>query len=258
MSKKPNLPRNVRNFSHEISKFTIFVGVRERIFLHIMGTTFVESEVLALTYNEVQERFMGIDDLAHGWEHIDRVYKLALFIAEREKANRFIVGMAALLHDLGRAVQLDSDSSHVHHADLSVTFAGELLERHRVPGDKQEAILHAIVAHSFSKGVEPRTLEARVVRDADRLDGLGAIGILRWAVTGAVRRTPDTRSYHPDDPFAERHSLDDARYMLDHFYSKLLRLVETMTTETGRVLARKRTEFMYTYLDEFRRELELA
>ncbi len=201
-----------------------------------MGTTFIESQVLAQTYNEVQERFTGIDDLAHGWEHVGRVYKLALHIAGCEKADSFIVGMAALLHDLGRATHQDRADSErqqqMHHADLSVTLASELLDSYQVPADKQEVILHAIVA--------------------------GAIGILRWAVTGAVRRTPDTKSYHPDDPFAEWHNLDDSHYMLDHFYSKLLRLIETMTTETGRALARERTEFMYTYLDEFRRELVLV
>jgi uncharacterized protein len=221
-----------------------------------MRSTFDETRVLVQTYDEVQARFMGSDDLAHGWEHIDRVYKLARSIAEREGADSFIVGMAALLHDLGRAKdEVDQHGQHVHHADLSVTLAGELLERYQVPVAQREAIVHAIVAHSFSKGIEPHTLEARVVRDADRLDGLGAIGILRWALTGALRRTPTTRSYHPEDPFAERHTLDDARYMLDHFYSKLLKLADTMSTESGRRLARERTDFMRAYLEEFRREL---
>jgi uncharacterized protein len=217
-----------------------------------METAFSEPEILARTYEEVERRFGGIDDLAHGWEHVDRVYKLALHIAEREGAGRFVVGMAALLHDLGRAAQ---HSGTEHHADLSTQLAGELLSEYGVPADKQEAILHAILAHSFSKGVEPRTLEARVVRDADRLDGLGAIGIMRWAVTGTVRHTPETRSYHPGDPFATAHQPDDARYMLDHFYSKLLKLGDTMMTETGRALAQRRTAFMRAYLDEFKREL---
>jgi len=105
-------------------------------------------------------------------------------------------------------------------------------------------------------GIEPRTLEAKVVRDADRLDSLGAIGILRWAVTGAVRRTSDTQSYHLDDPFAEWHTLDDRRYMLDHFFTKLLKLNKTMSTQAGSALAKQRTAFMHFYLDEFRRELE--
>jgi uncharacterized protein len=78
---------------------------------------------------------------------------------------------------------------------------------------------------------------------------------MRWAVTGTVRRTPETRSYHPTDPFATTHQPDDARYMLDHFFKKLLRLEDTMMTETGRALAQRRTAFMRVYLDEFRQEL---
>ncbi len=222
-----------------------------------MSTPFVASEVLIQTYNEVQQRFTGIDDLAHGWEHINRVYQLALHIANQENADRFVVGMAALLHDLGRAVPASAanNDQQVHHADLSVMLTDELLERYRVPAVQREAIQHAIIAHSFSKGVEPRTLEARIVRDADRLDGLGAIGILRWAITGTVRRNSTTQSYHPTDPFANEHELDDKRYLLDHFYTKLLKLAETMATQTGRELAQQRTDFMRQYLNEFRQEL---
>lgn len=212
-----------------------------------------ESQVLSKIYEEIQQRYVGFDDPAHGWEHIKRVFRLAFYIAERESANSFIAGMAALMHDIGH---LSTDKTQ-HHADLSMSIASELLRAYSVPTDKQEAILHAIAAHSFSLGIEPRTLEAKVVRDADRLDSLGAIGILRWAITGAVRRTNETQTYHPDDPFAERHLLDDRRYMLDHFFTKLLKLDSTMSTQTGRALSQQRTAFMRTYLDEFRREVEL-
>ncbi len=211
------------------------------------------SQVLSNVYVEVQQRFEGFDDPAHSWEHIQRVYKLALYVAEQENADPFIVGMAALMHDLGH---LSNDRSR-HHAALSVLSATELLSAHHVTPGTQQAILHAIAAHSFSLGVEPLTVEAKVVRDADRLDSLGAIGILRWAITGTVRRTPQTQSYHPDDPFAEWHKLDDRRFMLDHFYTKLLELSSTMATQTGRALAQQRTAFMHTYLDELRRELQM-
>jgi uncharacterized protein len=220
-----------------------------------MNNVVADEQILAQVHTEVEERFRGIDDLAHGWEHVGRVYTLAQYIATQEGADSFIVGMAALMHDLGRT---NTQHNGDHHADLSVEMARELLQRYHVSSDKQEAILHAIVAHSFSRGVEPQTLEACVVRDADRLDGLGAIGVMRWAVTGAVRRTKDTLSYHPEDPFGEQHDLDDHIYMLDHFYLKLLRLGKTMATETGRLEAQRRTKFMRSYLDELQREIEIG
>ena len=219
-----------------------------------MNSVVAEEQILAQVYAEVQARFSGIDDLAHGWEHVGRVYKLAQYIATQEGADSFIVGMAALMHDLGRT----SAQHNGHHADLSVEMARELLQRYGVSGEKQEAVLHAIVAHSFSRGVEPQTLEACVVRDADRLDGLGAIGVMRWAVTGAVRRTQETLSYHPEDPFGTQHDLDDHIYMLDHFYLKLLKLGKTMATETGRLEAHRRSKFMHQYLDQLKREIEIG
>lgn len=217
-----------------------------------METFFNEEQVLTQTFTEVQQRFSHTVDLAHGWEHIHRVYALALHIAQQEHANRFIVGMAALMHDLGRAAE---HSSNEHHADLSVTMASDMMHTCGVPTQLQKAILHAIIAHSFSKGIEPHTVEARVVRDADRLDALGAIGIMRWAIVGAMCASEHTLTYHPSDPFAEQHELNDKHYLLDHFYRKLFKLVDTMTTATGMALAEQRVAFMRAFLDELRKEI---
>lgn len=213
----------------------------------------VEAQVLSKVYAEMRQRYEGFADPAHDWEHIERVYRLGMYIAGRENANSFIVSMAALMHDIGH---LSTEKSK-HHADLSLSMAGELLLTYDISLDTRDAILHAIAAHSFSLGTEPRTMEAKVVRDADRLDALGSVGIVRWAITGAVRRSGETHIYHPDDPFGERHALDDRHYMLDHFFTKLLTLGDTMATQTGRVLAQERTAFMRVYLDELRKELEL-
>jgi len=224
--------------------------------MEISATDSDEWRLLARFYSEVERYFSEVDDPAHGWDHVRRVYKLTLYLAEQEGANRFIAGLAALMHDLGRSVP---ETVHQrHHADLSVEMAADMMNAHAIPAETQEAVLHAIAVHSFSRGSEPRTLEARVVRDADRLDGLGAIGITRWAITGAVRRTPRTRSYYPGDPFAERHTPNDKQYMLDHFFIKLLNLRDTMATESGRMLAAERTAFMQEFLDELRHELTLS
>lgn len=213
-----------------------------------MSTTTILENLVA----DIEERFRGFHDPAHGWEHVGRVYHLALRIAAEEGADTLITGTAALLHDIGRLVH----KKGVHHARLSVEESRDILARYPFTPEQVEAILHAIEAHSFSQGVEARTLEARVLRDADRLDALGAIGILRWAITGTLKGKPETRNYHPDDPFGERRALNDKLYRLDHFFAKLLKLEEGISTTTGRAIARRRTDYMRGYLQEFKAELE--
>lgn len=217
-----------------------------------MNTT-TEPQLLSHISQEVQQRFATFNDPAHGWEHVRRVYNLAQRMASEEGADRLITGCAALLHDIGRLVHRKGTP----HALLSVEESLEILKRYPLNQEQIEAIQHAIEAHSFSQGIEPRTLEAQVVRDADRLDGLGAIGILRWAITGTIKRKPQTRSYHPEDPFGENRELNERLYMLDHFYTKLLKLEEGMYTSTGRALAQERTAYMRTYLQELKTELGL-
>lgn len=220
-----------------------------------MEITLDQSTVLVQIQEIVQQRFVHCYDLAHNWDHVNRVYTLAEYITEHEDADRFIVGMAVLMHDLGHTVECKGNE---HHVDLSAKLASELMLTFQIPTKLQEAITHAILAHSFSRGLEPRTLEAGIVRDADRLDALGAIGIMRWGIVGGQRKKTGRKPYQLDDPFAERHTLNDNLYMLDHFYTKLLKLEENMMTETGLHLARRRTDFMRQYLDEFKHELELT
>ena len=102
------------------------------------------------------------------------------------------------------------------------------------PADRYPAVSHAIEAHSFSAAIPPRTLEAKIVQDADRLESLGAIGLARvFAVAGAL----NTILFDAEDPFADRRALDDRKYALDHFQCKLLRLPETMQTDKGKAMA---------------------
>ncbi len=208
-------------------------------------------DLLAAIAAQVQERFANFNDPAHGWEHVSRVYSLALRLAEQEQADPFIVGMAALLHDVGRTYK----DPQRHHAERSAILAAELLAPYHLPQDTHDAILHAILAHSYRRGVPPRTLEARVVYDADRLDSLGASGILRWAMEGAIRWSPQLRTYHPSDPLAERRLPEEKHYLLDRFFTKLLKLDEVMTTTTGRQMAQKRIQFLRLYLEELKKEL---
>jgi uncharacterized protein len=210
-----------------------------------------ESSILAEVSKQVQSRFSDFTDLAHGWEHVHRVYYLALRIAEQERADSFIVGIAALLHDVGRTTR---DPSRPH-AERSAQLAIELLARYDLPHDTEQAILHAILAHNYRRGITPQTLETRVLYDADRLDSLGASGLMRWAMTMKIKKWSEWKSYHPDDPFAARRIPDEQNYLLDRFFTKLLMLPDMMTTETGRAMSERRMAFLHLFLQELQFEL---
>ena len=210
-----------------------------------------ETSMLAEVSMGVQTRFADFTDLAHGWEHVYRVYHLSLRIAEQEQANSFIVGMAALLHDLGRTTR---DPSRPH-AERSAVLATELLARYNLPHGTEQAILHAILAHNYRRGITPQTLEARVLYDADRLDSLGASGVIRWAMTTKNKRWSELKMYHPVDPFAMYRVPDEQHYLLDRFFTKLLTLPEVMTTATGRAMAERRVAFLHLFLQELQKEL---
>jgi uncharacterized protein len=211
-----------------------------------------ESNMLAEVFSEVQARFVDFTDLAHGWEHVHRVYYLSLSIAKQEHANSFIVGMAALLHDVGRTIQEPKKP----HAERSAILAAELLARYDLSDETQQAILHAILAHNYRRGITPATLEARVLYDADRLDSMGASGLMRWAMIFRHKKWSEWKSYDPDDPFAVHRTPDDQRYLLDRFFTKLLALPDAMMTETGRELTQSRLAFFNLFLQELQVELE--
>jgi uncharacterized protein len=216
-----------------------------------MEITERESSMLAEVSMEVQARFADYTDLAHGWEHVYRVYHLALHIAEQEHADSFLVGMAALLHDVGRTTHDPTRS----HAERSAVLATELLAAYDLPLPTQQAILHAILAHSYRRGITPETLEARALYDADRLDSLGASGVTRWAMSTKSRRWSEVKTYDPEDPFATQRVPDEKHYLLDRFFTKLLTLPETLTTATGRAMAQRRVAFLHLFLQELQREL---
>ena len=121
------------------------------------------------------------------------------------------------------------------------------------PADRYAAVSHAIEAHSFSAAIPPRTLEAKIVQDADRLESLGAIGLARvFAVAGAL----NTILFDADDPFADRRALDDRKYALDHFQCKLLRLPETMQTDKGKAMAQHNARFLVEFMAKLSAELQ--
>jgi uncharacterized protein len=191
-------------------------------------------------------------DAAHDLAHIKRVLKNTIYLSDLEKTNLWITVPAACLHD---CVPVAKDSAlRAQGSRLAAEAATGFLATISFPDELQGDVYHAIEAHSFSAGIEPRTAEARVVQDADRLDSLGAIGIARCLLVGGRLDRPLCAV---DDPFCDEREPDDGKYTIDHFYAKLLKLPATMQTEAGRAEAERRAALMRRYLDDLRAEITL-
>jgi len=188
-------------------------------------------------------------DPAHDLAHLDRVWVNAQNIADKA-TDRSVLLAACYLHDL---VNLPKDDPERHLASRrSAQDSEPILKKLGYNQDQIRTIQHAIEAHSFSANIAPRTDEARILRDADRLDALGAIGVARnFSVSGALGRS----LYDPADPFAENRPLDDLHFSVDHWKVKLLSLPDDMLTETGKQIAQERIERMIRFLEEFAEEI---
>ena len=111
---------------------------------------------------------------------------------------------------------------------------------------------HAIEAHSFSSGIIPETLEAKIVQDADRLDALGAIGLARLFSISTQLNRP---FYDQEDPFAVKRDFDDKKNAIDHIKIKLEKIVETMNTKSAKIEAYKRYQFIEKFLEQLKSEI---
>lgn len=189
-------------------------------------------------------------DTAHDLNHIKRVVKTTLYLSDIEKADIEITLPAACLHD---CVAVAKDSPlRAQASRLASKAAVEFLAGIGYPGSLLPGIAHAIEAHSFSANIPCATLEARVVQDADRMDALGAIGVARCFSVGGQFGLP---LFNPDDPFCERREPDESAWTIDHFYTKLFRLPDTMQTDAGREEAQRRVAVMRSYLEQLRQEI---
>ncbi|MEO7100968.1 MAG: HD domain-containing protein [Luteolibacter sp.] len=191
-----------------------------------------------------------VSDAAHDPEHIRRVVINARRLTEQEGADWIVVMPAAWLHDC--VIVPKSSPDRVRASQLAAEQAVDWLEKHGWPHGKLDEIGHAIAAHSFSAGITPGTLEAKVLQDADRLDALGAVGLARTLMLGAEMKR---EFYDVADPFCHSRTADDSIYTLDHLYCKLLKLEGTMQTASGRKEAGQRTLFLQQFLDQMEHEL---
>ncbi len=190
------------------------------------------------------------ESTGHDWFHLDRVRKHAVRIAEGENLPyTYIIELAALLHDVPdeKFVKEEEGKKKLDRilSTLSLT-------------DKEMELLKSIIySISYKGGHEAQltSLEAKVVRDADRLDAIGAIGIARTFAYGGKK---GRSLYNPDFQVRNEMTLEEYRNgdssSIHHFHEKLLKLKDLMCTETGRALAEERHAFMLQFLEQFTKE----
>ena len=190
------------------------------------------------------------NDSAHDFEHIMRVYKNAQKLCKKEKVTEKLVLCAVLLHDIVSYPKSDKRSKNS--SIDSAKKAKIILKRYNFTENEIIIISDAIRDHSFSQKKTPKTIEGKILQDADRLDALGAIGIARVFATGGSLKRP---FYNIDDPFCKKRNVDDKTWTLDHFFQKLLKLEFLMNTKSGKIEAKKRTRILKEYLKQLKNEI---
>ncbi len=189
---------------------------------------------------------------SHNWDHTLRVCRLCERIGSVEGADLEVLLVAAYLHDIGRGCQDDSNGA-VCHAEKGARMAAPIVAKLALSESQKKNVLHCIRSHRFRGGLQPRSPEARVLFDADKLDAIGAVGVARaFLFAGEVGARlhsgeggiEDTRPY----------SIDDTGYR--EFKVKLCKIKDRMQTNEGLKLAAERHAFMEEFFKRFIEENE--
>ncbi len=195
---------------------------------------------------------LSSSESGHDWWHAVRVRNTALKIGKTEKCDIFIVELSALLHDIADAKFNNGDEN------AGPDKAFRFMESIGVERNDADHVINIIKNISFkggNAGQSFKSAELDIVQDADRLDAIGAIGVARAFSYGGYKKrefyNPDINPILNMSPEEYRNSTSPT---INHFYEKLLLLKDRMNTETGKIMAEERHNFMLQYLNQFYKE----
>lgn len=194
-------------------------------------------------------------DPVHGFDHVLRVYRMAERLAIAEGADLEIVRAAALLHDAEGSATSGGEIGRSNHHHASAEFAHLVLAAEGWPQERIAAVQHCIRAHRFRDNTEPpRTLEAQILFDADKLDVIGAIGVARTLAFDVVVNQPfyadpsprflETGQPEPGEPHSSYHE----------YLFKLSKIKDRLYTPTARALGEARHRFMAEFFERLAAE----
>ena len=189
-------------------------------------------------------------DGSHDLTHIHRVWSNARRIQAREGGDLSILLAATLLHD---CVAVEKNSPlRAKASTLSAEKAARILADLGWPGERISAVAHAVATHSFSAGLPPETLEAKILQDSDRLDAIGMVGVARCFYVGGRM---GSALYDFTNPSAAGRDYLDHQFSLEHFHTKLLKLASGFQTGEGVRLAAERHRRLELFVQGFMDEI---
>lgn len=189
---------------------------------------------------------------SHNWEHTLRVYKLCGRIGAAEGADMDVLLIAAYLHDIGRCSQ-DASNGAVCHAEKGAEMTRSIIQDLPLSDMQKENIIHCVRSHRFRGNHAPRTVEAKILFDADKLDSIGAVGVARaFLFAGEV----GARLHNPDIDVedARPYSKDDTGFR--EFKVKLTKIKDRILTKEGQEMAKERHDFMEEFFKRFLEEYD--
>ena len=210
-------------------------------------------EIITKTTAFVKETLKGAEG-GHDWFHIQRVLTNAQKIGSREQVDELVVALGALLHDIADAKFYEGDET------VGPKMATDFLNEIGVDQNIIDQVVYIINNISFKNNLAQsahivHSMELQVIQDADRLDAIGAIGIARAFNYGGFK---NRALYNPE--IAPQLNMSKEEYKkskaptINHFYEKLLLLKDKMNTDTGKILAEKRHQYMLDFLAQFENE----
>lgn len=212
----------------------------------------MDEELFQTVYDEVKSHFEDAH-ATHDFDHTLRVHNLCAHIGRIEKADLEILNYSSILHDIGRKHQ-DETKGEVCHAEVGAKIAEDLLKKHDFDSDKIKKIIHCIETHRSKGSKIPDSKEAKILFDADKLDGIGAVGIGRAFMFASMVGAKLHNEKGVDIEKTKAYSEEDTAYR--EFMVSLRKTKDKMFTTEGKRLAKERHEFMVEYFDRLKKEIE--
>lgn len=187
------------------------------------------------------------DHSGHGIDHIERVLRLSLEFAKKEQANHEIVALIALLHDV------DDYKLFGFQQAKELTNARKIMNKAGVVQETQKEVLEALQCIGYSKslkGIRPKTIEGKIVSDADMCDAIGANGIIRVYTYSMKHQKPffDRHVFPMEKLSVDEYTTRDADTSVCHIFEKLLKLKDMMLTNAGKEEAKDRHQIIVDFL----------